>query len=218
MRLIIISPPDDIPGEPEVISRILQHSSATVHLRKPGQSDRQIADYLEQVPAAFHRRIMVHDHPDLLVQFDLKGIHFSEKERKRNLPGLRQLRQVQPGCRLSSAFHRIADIPEHDSPFDYILLSPVFDSISKQSYRAAFEHADLLRFLSRTNHTVFALGGLDAQRAATAASLGFKGIAVLGAVWGAPSPEIAAGQLSAVCRGIQPHPVHEINGSSGFRK
>lgn len=218
MYLIIISPPDDIPGEPEVVCRILQQSSATVHLRKPGQSDRQIADYLEQVPAAFHRRIMVHDHLDLLFQFDLKGIHFSEKERKRNLPGLPHLRLAQPGCRLSSAFHRIADIPEPDGLFDYILLSPVFDSISKQRYRAAFEHANLKRFLSRTDHTVFALGGLDAQRAAMAASLGFKGIAVLGAVWGAPSPEKAAGQLSAVCRGIKPRPVHEINGSSGLRK
>ncbi|MCB2149236.1 MAG: thiamine phosphate synthase [Deltaproteobacteria bacterium] len=212
MRLIIISPSNDIPNEPEVVCRILQQSSATVHLRKPGRSDRQIADYLEQVPAAFHRRIMVHDHPELLVQFDLKGIHFSEKERKRYLPGLRQLRLAMPGCRLSSAFHRIADIPEPDGLFDYILLSPVFDSISKQNYRAAFEHADLKRFLSRTDHTVFALGGLDAQRAVTAASLGFRGIAVLGAVWGASSPEKAAGQLSAVCRGIETRLVHEIHG------
>lgn len=197
---------------------MLQQSSATVHLRKPGRSGRQLADYLEQIPAAFHRRIMVHDHPDLLFQFDLKGIHFSEKERKRNLPGLRQLRLAKPGCRLSSAFHRIADIPEPDGLFDYILLSPVFDSISKQGCRAAFEHADLKRFLFRTGHTVIALGGLDAQRAATAASLGFTGIAVLGAVWGASSPEKAAGQLSSVCRGIKPRPVQEIRGPSGLRK
>ncbi len=218
MHLIIITPPDDILDEPEVVCRIVQQSSATVHLRKPGQSDRQIADYLKQVPAAFHRRIMVHDHPDLLFHFDLRGIHFSEKERMRSLPDVRQFRLAMPGCRLSSAFHRIADIPEPDGLFDYILLSPVFDSISKQNYRAAFEHADLKRFLSRTDDTVFALGGLDAQRAVTAASLGFKGIAVLGAIWGSSSPAIVAGQLSAVCRGIDTRLVHERHGPSGFRK
>jgi len=212
MRLIIISPPDDVLDEPEVVCRILQQSSATVHLRKPGQSGRQLADYLKHIPAAFHRRIMVHNHPGLLDHFDLMGVHFTEKKRPHNLQRLRQLRLAQPGCRLSSAFHRITDIPEYNGLFDYILLSPIFDSISKPGCRAAFDPADLKRFLSRTDHTVFALGGIDAHRAATAAALGFKGIAVLGAVWGSPSPEKAAGQLSAVCRGIEPRLVHQSHG------
>jgi len=213
MRLIIISPPEDIPGEPEVVGRVLQQSSATVHLRKPEQTDRQIAGYLKQIPAELHQRIMIHGHPRLIAQFNLQGIHFSENERMRNRPILWQLRHEQPRCCLSSAFHQISDIPESNSLFDYILLSPIFDSISKPGYRAAFGHSDLKRFLSRTDHTVIALGGLDAQRAALAASLGFKGIAVLGAVWAAPCPpEKAARQLSAVCRAVEPHPVHGANG------
>lgn len=204
MRLIIISPPDDIPEEPEGVGRILRHTSATFHLRKPGHGEKKIADYLQQVPADLHRRIMVHGHPRLLDQFHLKGIHFTEKERMRDLQGPRQLRQDRPDCRLSTAFHRITDIPEADGLFDYLFLSPVFDSISKPGYPAAFNHADLKGLLSRTGHTVVALGGLDAQRAATAASLGFKGIAVLGAVWYAPfSPEKAARQLHTVCCGFE---------------
>ena len=209
MRLIIISPPDDRPDEPEVVGRVLQQSAATFHLRKPGQTGRQVADYLKQVPADLHRRIMVHGHPHLLDQFNLKGIHFTETDRIRNLPNFRQLRHDQSGCCLSSAFHRIADIPEHDGLFDYIWLSPIFDSISKRGCRGAFDQADLKRFLTRTDHTVFALGGIDAPRAAAAAALGFKGIAVLGAVWCGPSsPEKAARQLSAACRAIEPHAVH----------
>jgi thiamine-phosphate pyrophosphorylase len=88
----------------------------------------------------------------------------------------------------------------------FILLSPIFDSVSKPGYRAAFDHADLKHFLSRTNHTVIALGGVVAQRAAAAASLGFKGIAALGAVWQTASPEKAARQLSVACRAIGTHP------------
>jgi len=199
MRLIIISPPEDIPDEPQVVCRILHQSSATVHLRKPGQTHRQIADYLKQVPVSYHPRIMVHGHQRLLDRFDLMGIHFTEKDRIHDLQRLRQLRLAQPGCRLSSAFHRITDIPEYDGLLDYILLSPIFDSVSKPGYQAAFDHADIRRFLSWTEHTVIALGGLDVQRAVTAASLGFKGIAVLGAVWQALSPVKAARQLSTVC-------------------
>ena len=182
-----------------MVCRILHQSSATIHLRKPGQTDRQIADYLRQVPVSYHPRIMVHGHPGLLDHFDLMGIHFTEKERSLNPQHLLQLRLAQPGRCLSSAFHRIADIPEHDGLFDYILLSPIFDSISKQGYRAAFDHTNLRRFLARTQHTVIALGGLDEKRAVTAASLGFKGIAVLGAVWQAVPPEKAARRLSIVC-------------------
>ncbi len=209
MRLIIISPPEDIPAETEAVRRVLQRSSATVHLRKPGQTDRLLADYLKRIPAALHQRIVVHGHQRLLAQFNLKGIHFSEKERLRNPQDIRLLRQARPECSLSAAFHRITDIPEHDGLFDYILLSPIFDSISKPGYRAAFNLRELKNFLSTTGHTVVALGGIDSQRAAMAAALGFKGLAVLGAVWGTPSPQQAAGQLSAVCRGLELQPVQE---------
>ena len=200
MRLIVISPPDDLPNEPDTVRRVLEQSPATFHLRKPGQSSRQIADYLKRVPAAYHNRIRVHGHPRLADRFDIQGIHFTEKDRLENPQRLRQLRRELPGCRISSAFHRIADIPENDGLFDYIFLSPIFDSISKPGHHAAFDHALLKRFLSHTDHRVIALGGVDEQRAATAESLGFKGIAVLGTVWQAASPPEAAVGLSAVCR------------------
>jgi thiamine-phosphate pyrophosphorylase len=213
MRLIIISPPDDVPDEPQVVCGVLQQSTAIFHLRKPGQADSRLADYLSRIPAAYHHRIMVHGHPRLLARFDLRGIHFTERERVRHPEGLQRLSQERPGCRLSSAFHRITDIPESDGRFDYIFLSPVFDSISKPGYPAAFDHADLKCVLSRTGHTVIALGGIDGQRIAVAASLGFKGVAVLGAVWGAPVPATAAGILSTACGRMASLPVHKIHGA-----
>lgn len=206
MRLIIISPPGDFPDEPKVVRRILCRIPATFHLRKPGQTDGQLAGYLKRVPGAHHHRIMVHGHPHLLSRFGLRGVHFTERQREGNLQGIRQLKQERPGCRLSSSFHRIADIAPNEGLFDSIFLSPVFDSISKPGYHAAFDHADIQRFLSRTDHNVVALGGIDARRIETAASLGFKGVAVLGAVWGATDPEEAAFRLSTVCRGLESHP------------
>jgi thiamine-phosphate pyrophosphorylase len=199
MRLIIISPPDEYPDEPQVVSQILKRTSAIFHLRKPGQRGSQLAGYLQQIPAAHHHRIMVHGHPRLLDRFNLRGIHFTERERVRHPEGLRRLMRERPECRLSSAYHRIADITDPHGRFDYIFLSPIFDSISKPGYPAAFDHMELKRFLSCTGHTVVALGGIDAARVATAVSLGFKGIAALGAVWG-PAPLTAARQLSVVCR------------------
>jgi thiamine-phosphate pyrophosphorylase len=116
MRLIIISPPDEYPDEPQVVSQILKRTSAIFHLRKPGQRGSQLAGYLQQIPAAHHHRIMVHGHPRLLDRFNLRGIHFTERERVRHPEGLRRLMRERPECRLSSAYHRIADITDPRRP------------------------------------------------------------------------------------------------------
>lgn len=200
MRLVIITPPDDVAYEPRAVSHILQQSSATLHLRKPGRGPEELAGYLRHIPACLHHRIMVHDHPHLMDAYHLKGIHFTERQRLERPHAIRQLRQARPGCTISSAFHRIPDILEPAGLLDYIFLSPIFDSISKQGYTARFDHEDLKRFLATTGHTVFALGGVDERRIAVAASLGFSGVAVLGAVWASASPEKTARQLSAICR------------------
>jgi len=199
MHLIIISPPNDTINESQVVYRILKRSSTTFHLRKPNRQSGLLADYLQRIPADLHRRIVVHDHPHLIGRFDLKGVHFSERLRLRQPEAIRQIRRRFPECRISSAFHRIEDVPAHDGQFDTILLSPIFDSISKPGYRAAFAHADLRRFLRRSGHSVVALGGVDADRIAVAADLGFSGVAVLGAVWSNADPEAAAVRVSTAC-------------------
>ena len=203
MRLVIVTPPDDVAREPHVVSDILQQSSATLHLRKPGRGPEELAGYLRHIPTGLHHRIMVHGHPYLTETFNLRGIHFTERQRLKRPHAIRQLRQTRPDCRISSSFHRIPDIPHPDGQLDYIFLSPIFDSISKQGYAAAFDHEDLKHFLSSTGHTVIALGGIDDRRIAVAATLGFTGVAVLGAIWTSATPVKTARQLSAICQRIE---------------
>ena len=200
MRLAILSPPEDFPDEHRVVSRILRQSSAIFHLRKPGRGHAAVVAYLHRIPASLHPRIMVHDHVELLDRFALRGIHFTEGGRRNQPQAVGRLSRTYPKARTSSSFHSLSDLSETADRFDYVFLSPIFDSISKSGYRAAFDHLELSRFLGDTRHRVFALGGIDGQRVATAASLGFAGVGVLGAVWNTADPLKAAGQLSAACR------------------
>ena len=200
MQLIIISPPADYPQEPRVVGRILQQSSATFHLRKPGRGKRELDAYLQGIPAGLHGRIMVHGYPELLGRFALKGVHFTEGQRTTDPQTVGRLRRERPEARISSSFHRLADIPAVGGPFDYVFLSPVFDSISKAGYRAAFDHHELQRFLAAIDQKVVALGGIDGRWIGEAAALGFAGVAVLGAVWSGNDPEKAALALAATCR------------------
>ncbi|BBO75105.1 thiamine phosphate synthase [Desulfosarcina widdelii] len=205
MKLIVISPPKEFLDEPRVVGSILKQSSAVFHLRKPGYSHEKLVAYLKRIPGGLHGRIMVHGHPDLIDQFALKGVHFAESRRRQDWRTIQSLRQQRPDCSISSSFHRIDDITQDAFAFDYIFLSPIFDSISKQDYLAAFDTGALKRFLSGTGHKVVALGGVDGRRIATAAAMGFWGVAVLGAVWSGGCPEKTVRQLSAACRqGFRP--------------
>lgn len=68
---------------------------------------------------------------------------------------------------------------------DYCFLSPIFDSISKSGYRAAFDCSTLAAALATTlaARKVIALGGVTAGHLPELAGLGFKGAAFLGAIW-----------------------------------
>jgi len=200
MRLIIISPPENYPREPRVVERILQQSRVVFHLRKPGCSPRKLSAYLSRIPEGLHDRIVVHGHPDMIDRFALRGVHFTENQRRRDWKAIESLRRQRPDCSISSSFHRMDDILQASLSFDYIFLSPIFDSISKQGYTAAFDRGALTGFLSAAGRKVVALGGVDGRRITTAAAMGFWGVAALGAVWSGGCPEKTVRQLSEACR------------------
>ncbi len=89
---------------------------------------------------------------------------------------------------LSRSCHSIDELRHLDRCLDYVFLSPVFDSISKPGYNAAFNHETLRRAASDglINERVIALGGVTSRHLPTVNELGFGGAAMLGAAW--PDP------------------------------
>ncbi|MCL2260086.1 MAG: thiamine phosphate synthase [Fibromonadales bacterium] len=71
-------------------------------------------------------------------------------------------------------------------------LSPIFDSISKQGYKAKYSKEELREGIAawkkKHSQKLFALGGVEASNIAELAELGFDGAAVLGAVWYSSDP------------------------------
>jgi len=72
-----------------------------------------------------------------------------------------------------------------------VLLSPVFDSISKRGYKSKFSKEELKagisewrRFIGEGSRAkLYALGGVNAENIGELKELGFDGAAVLGGVW-----------------------------------
>ena len=73
----------------------------------------------------------------------------------------------------------------HKKVCDYVFLSPIFDSISKEGYSSHFTQP-VLKELQRTkviDRKVMALGGINLDRIKLAKDLGFGGVVVLGDIW-----------------------------------
>ena len=197
MQLVLLSPPENVARERERLCEMFDRGLDTFHLRKPGMQRETYRHYLADIPSRFRRRIMIHAHHDLVRDFSLKGVHYTEKMRPHRLPVLR-------GCLQSASFHSIARVQEasqhYGSKLDYAFLSPLFDSVSKIGYRSAgFDRAELHELMTRVPFELCALGGITVQNLAEVTDIGFAKVAVLGAVWKASDPVQAFEHIAERC-------------------
>lgn len=64
---------------------------------------------------------------------------------------------------ISTAFHDLQQLDVEYGALDYAFLSPIFDSISKAGYQAAFDFDDLTTCIAACNIPSVALGGKGAS-------------------------------------------------------
>lgn len=175
-QLVVITRPDFYDEEVALIKMLLSADSRfLLHLRKPGASADEYRTVLKQLPANFLPRITLGDHFELAEEFAVGGVHLSSRQSE--YKGTRTLR-------VSRSCHSFAEL-ENIQSYDYVFFSPIFNSISKQAYDAAFSTDDLL-CASQTgliNSKVIALGGVDVNTLPSLTPYSFGGAAVLGTVW-----------------------------------
>lgn len=165
---IAITRPDFFNHEAEMINDILINRKADfVHLRKPYSSIYEIETLLSKIDHVNIPRIKIHDHFELLNIYPLGGAHLNSRNPRCDLPAKS----------LSKSIHSINEISQSEK-FDYLFLSPIFDSISKTGYKAAFS-LDSLSMKVR-NKNIVALGGVTPQKFQLLKDMGFKGAAMLG--------------------------------------
>ena len=178
MKLIVISSPVDLNNEHELLGSLFETGLGCFHLRKPEYSEMQMEAYLQSVPGKYHKKIMLHAHYPLAEKYNLKGIHHTK-----TIPGY-----FKEGLTVSASVHSIKEI-EESKKYDYVFLSPLFDSISKPGYTGNFDFGELKNFLQRlkmqhSHPEVIALSGIDENNITIAHETGFDGVAVLGSIWG----------------------------------
>jgi thiamine-phosphate pyrophosphorylase len=177
MKLIVITSPQFIGGEASYITSMLQKGIDLVHLRKPESSPCDCAKLLDAIPEELHRRIVIHYHHCLCKDYHLGGMHISPYH----------MSHTPHRCNgtISRSCHSIDEIVSFKSSYDYLFLSPIFNSISKQGYHGAFSASQLQEAQQKgiIDNKVIALGGITANNLSVVKQLGFGGAALLGDVW-----------------------------------
>lgn len=189
MQLILISPPKMHTNELDLLHQCFNLGLKCYHLRKPAFSLNDMAEYLREIDEKYINKVVLHSHHQLKEDFNLKGIHFREPDRKQFLrklkaeqEGFTQELQQSQKLTLSSSIHSLEDLKTESDYFDYVFLSPVFESISKQGYKPKIKW-EVSTIKEEVKPQLIALGGIEEDKILEVKKLGFEGVAVLGAVW-----------------------------------
>jgi thiamine-phosphate pyrophosphorylase len=197
-QLVLLSAPTAQPDEPRVLTELLAQDLGRLHLRKPGWPVAQLEALIQTLSPTFYPRLVLHAYPHLVHKYRLGGLHLTERARA----AARRRPSLLPGQTLSTSFHSLAEVNRTRRHYDYVFLSPIFDSISKLGYSSNFDLGDLQRSFraqaARLGYRppVLALGGIEAQNISQVRQAGFAGAAVLGAVWQSADPVAAWRQLT----------------------
>lgn len=174
--LLLITNQYNVKDEAKIIQQIASFDSCFIHVRKPNYSLSRMKKWLEQFSIKTTQKMMLHQHHQLYADFSIRGIHLKESH-KNCVISLSK----EPKITLSAAYHNAVEA-QQQSCYDYSVLSPVFDSISKANVKGKKFN------VQNSKKPIIALGGVDAENMKIARNLGFQGVAVLGSIWQNENP------------------------------
>ena len=176
MKLILITTPTYFVEEDKIITALFEEGLDTLHLRKPDTAPMFAERLLTLIPEQYHKRIVVHGHFYLKDEYKLKGIHLNS--RNPNPP------ENYKG-HISCSCHSVEEVKNRKHFYDYVFMSPIYDSISKVNYYSTYT-AEELREAQKAkiiDSKVMALGGINEENLLEIKDFGFGGAVILGDLW-----------------------------------
>ena len=182
MKLIVITRPTYFVEEDKILTALFEEGLEILHLRKTDQTPVYADRLLTLIPDKYRTRIVGLGNFYLKEEYKLRGIHINSHNPTApdNYSG-----PITTSC------HSLEEVKEKKPHFDYVFLSPIFDSISKEGYTSAFSPEEIRTAAKEgvIDKRVIALGGIDESNILQVKDFGFGGCAVLGGLWNKFRPE-----------------------------
>lgn len=166
----VVTSPERVHEEAVYLNELAAAGADVILLRKPGWALPEYTALLDKMqhPA----RVMIAGHPSLLEQYPVMGLHVNEAGRADFTP---------PAIRSTILSTSVHTQQSPGSQWHYLLMGPVFDSISKTGYSG---RGHLFTAIPRNS---IAIGGVQAANIRQVKNKGFYGAALLGTLWSNPA-------------------------------
>lgn len=176
MKIIAITSPKVTDADEYIIKGLVKRGIDIVHFRKPDSGIEECRSLLLKLTSGERSKIVVHDYPSLYEEFSLLGIHVNKN--------VTSLPEGYSGLKTRSC-HSFEEVEMYKDDYDYLFLSPIFNSISKQGYMSSFSDAELLQASKEgiIDRKVIALGGVTFDKIPYLKELNFGGVAMIGAIY-----------------------------------
>src|SRR4051812_24869362 len=186
MKLVVITPSKDVPDEQSLVTKMFESGLTTLHLRKPKHSTNQMSEYLSEIPAHFHNRIVLHSHHRLALTFNLKGIHLSRTHLSTNWRYWlirTRLRLKFKHISKSRSYTRLQQVyTAEEQNFDYFLIGTMFNNMTGDLYSGFYEDG-IVAANKNSGKKLIARGGTTPSSIQKAQHYGFYGIAFNSYLW-----------------------------------
>ena len=177
--ILVISDPEPIDEEHEIINALFDEGLELFHLRKPGYSEEQIRHLLKQINNKYYPKISLHQYHYLGSEFGINRLHFSEKNRT-----TLKIENQKESLIYSTSMHNKEDFFNMDF-FNYCFYGPVFDSISKEGYKK-MRSIDLSEIRKIYTKKIIGIGGINKDNISVLKEKEYDGAALLGYIWMSP--------------------------------
>jgi thiamine-phosphate pyrophosphorylase len=185
--IIVISSPETIDNEHEIINNLFAEGMDRFHLRKPSDSKEKIKALLNKINPQYYSKIALHQFHEMAEEFGITRLHYKKKVR-RKAKEEELIKNKQKGYLLSTSVHSIKSYSRLLQYYDYTFMGPVFNSISKTGYMDGF-WKDMDITDDKGAIKMIAIGGVTSENMDKVYRMGFDGVAVLGTIW--KHPELA---------------------------
>ncbi|MFN8416605.1 MAG: thiamine phosphate synthase [Cytophagaceae bacterium] len=170
------------PGDEEILNALAAFPEVTIHFRKPSYSKEEYSKELSLLSPLAISKTMLHEHHELALDFDVKGIHYKSHQ---------AIHPIASKLISSKSFHDFDSLLDEGHRHHYVFISPLFSSISKEGYTSPFTSDEIkikLIEASNKNISVIGLGGISDTNIEQWEKWNLAGVGLLGTIWNSENP------------------------------
>jgi thiamine-phosphate pyrophosphorylase len=185
----------------DVVQAALRAGVRAVQLREkdlPARSLLALARDLAELAKAYDARVLVNDRVDVCLASGSAGVHLPAA----GLPASAARGLVGADRLIGVSAHSVDEaVRAEESGADFVVLGPIFDTLSKRAFGPPIGLGELERARTRCRVPLFGIGGVTKDRVRDVLKAGARGVAVVGSVMAAADVERASRELLDVLGG-----------------